>query len=57
MALGLSQSALAKKTGQKRQYIWGWENGKSLPTADKLPGLADALGISIDDLLRKQLSA
>ncbi len=48
---GLSQDGLAEQLGVSRQTISKWENGEALPETSKLPGLAKALGVSIDWLL------
>lgn len=48
---GLSQDGLAEQIGVSRQAISKWENGEALPETSKLPGLAKALGVSIDWLL------
>jgi transcriptional regulator with XRE-family HTH domain len=55
-AQSLTQSQLAKNTGLSRQNVWDWENGKSLPTTDKLPIIADALNCTIDELVRPNRS-
>jgi transcriptional regulator with XRE-family HTH domain len=50
-ALGLSRNALGAKIGRSGQSVQDWEGGLSLPQADVLPWLVDALGCgSIDDL-------
>lgn len=33
------------------QAIYKWENGKCLPTIDNLVILADALGVTVDEIL------
>ena len=43
---GMTQQQLAEKLGA----IANWEVERSLPNADKLPYLADALGCTIDEL-------
>ncbi len=49
--LGLTQTELAKILCVDQTAISKWENGASLPTADKLRPLAKALGCTIDELL------
>ena len=51
---GLSQDALAEQIGVSRQAISKWENGEAVPETSKLPGLAKALGVSIDWLLSEE---
>lgn len=47
---GISQAKLAEVLGINQKAVSQWEAGSSLPTADKLPAIAAALGCSIDDL-------
>jgi len=47
---GLTQSQLGEKCGTDKTVVWHWEKGDSAPRADMLPLVADALGVSIDDL-------
>lgn len=47
---GLTQAQLGEKCGADKTVISHWENGASAPRADTLPLVADALGVSIDDL-------
>ncbi len=54
---GLSQEALAEKLGVSRQSVSKWERNESLPETDKLPLLAQALGISLDLLLNGEEAA
>lgn len=46
----LSQRDLAKQLGVSSVAVVKWESGKSFPSADKLPALASALGVPIDEL-------
>lgn len=48
---GLTQEALAEKSGLSQQYISGLENGLRNPTIVTLFELATALGVSHIDLL------
>ena len=47
---GLSQAQLAESLGVIQKAVSQWETGETLPTADKLPAIADALGCTIDEL-------
>ena len=47
---GLTMDQLADRLGVTRQSVGAWEGGIALPSADKLPEIAAALGCSIDDL-------
>lgn len=48
----LTQSELARRLNSSRQQIWKWENGVSRPNADQLVPIADALGCTVDELVR-----
>ena len=47
----LSQEELADKIGVSRQTLSKYETGESLPDIEKCKLIADAFGVSIDDLL------
>ena len=47
----LSQEELAEKIGVSRQTLSKYETGASLPDIEKSKLLADAFGVSIDDLI------
>ena len=49
-AAGLSQEALGEKLGVVSQTVSKWERGENAPDAALLPLLADALGVSLDQL-------
>ena len=49
-ALGLTQAQLADRMGVTTTAVRKWETGQALPSADKLPALADLLNCSIDAL-------
>jgi transcriptional regulator with XRE-family HTH domain len=49
---GLSQRQLALRMGVPRTYVSKIENEKATPTLSSLSRLADALGVSMPDLLR-----
>lgn len=51
-AAGLTQEAMAAAVGCTYQAVGAWERGDVLPTADRLPAIAWALGCSIDDLYK-----
>lgn len=48
---GLSQEQLAEKLGVSRQAVSKWETGEASPEVNKLRALADALGVTADELL------
>lgn len=48
---GLSQEQLAQQLGVTRQSVSKWERDESMPEAEKLPLLAQTLGVSLDVLL------
>ena len=47
---GLTMTQLADRTGVTHPSVVAWEQGRKLPSADKLPVIAAALGCKIDDL-------
>lgn len=49
--LNLSQTDLAEKAGVNIKSLSRYENGASIPPADVLKKIADALGVSADALL------
>ena len=50
--LRLSQERLAEMVGMTRQSINNYEKAKTLPDSKTLSALAQALGVTLDDLLR-----
>lgn len=51
----ITQEELADKLGVSRQSVSKWETGEAYPETDKLISLCEAFGISLDDLLRKDM--
>jgi transcriptional regulator with XRE-family HTH domain len=49
-ALHMTPGQLAEKVGVSRIAVYKWEIGENQPSADKLPALADSLGVTIDAL-------
>lgn len=49
---GLTQKELGRLIGVAEATISNYENGKREPKLDKLVALADALNVSIDELVR-----
>ena len=47
----ISQSELARRTGEARMTIWRLCRGLNVPTAGVLARIAEALGTSLDSLL------
>jgi transcriptional regulator with XRE-family HTH domain len=50
-AAGLSQAELARAIGVSQQNIAFWEQSEKIPRSDLLPKIAEALGVSVEDLL------
>lgn len=48
---GMTQEALAVKLNVVRQTVSKWENGTAVPDADMLCRIADALGVTVSELL------
>ena len=47
----MTQEDLAEKVGVSRQAVAKWESGESIPDLEKSRLLADAFGVSLDDLV------
>lgn len=47
---GLSLADVAKPMGVSRQAVQQWELGTRWPNPDRLPALAELLGVTIDEL-------
>ncbi len=54
---GLKQHELANLIGVGQSKICEYENGNKLPSVHRLPILADALGVEINDLFLSEDSA
>ena len=54
---GLSQEQLAEKIGVSRQAISKWESGTSTPELEKLLALCECFNITLDELVRDEVSA
>jgi transcriptional regulator with XRE-family HTH domain len=53
-AKGLTQEALAERSGFSQQYLSGLERGRRNPTVVTLYELAQALGVDYRDLLQPE---
>ena len=53
---GLTQQQLADKLNLSNKTISKWESGNGSPDISNLPILAEALGISVDELLKGELN-
>lgn len=49
-ATGMTMTELAGKMGVNVSTVYRWEIGEDIPSAARLPLLADTLGCSIDQL-------
>ena len=47
---GLTPAQLGEAAKGDKTYVWHWENGDSIPNTERLPMVAAALGVTIDDL-------
>ncbi len=54
---GLTQEELAKEVDVDGTAISHWENGIARPDQSRLPAVAHALGVSVDELLRGEEAA
>ena len=52
----LTQQGLADRLGVTNKAVSKWERGDGLPDISLMTGLADVLGVTVDDLLRGQRS-
>ena len=52
---GLTQQQLADKLNLSNKTISKWESGSGSPDISNLPLLAEALGISVDELLKGEI--
>lgn len=48
---GWSQEFVARQMEVSRQTVMNWEDGKSIPTADKAVRLARMFGITVEELM------
>ncbi len=55
--MGMTQNALAIRVGVTAQAVSKWEQGRSCPDIAILDEIADALGISLFELLGMEKSA
>lgn len=53
---GMTQTALAEKLNISNRTVSKWENGDGFPDITILPELADALSVSVDELLKGKKS-
>lgn len=49
----ITQDEIAYQLGICRSTVAMWETGKSTPRTEMLPKLAECLGCTVDDLLKK----
>ncbi|HBN12277.1 MAG TPA: hypothetical protein DD415_01530 [Clostridiales bacterium] len=53
----ITQEELADRLGVSRQSVSKWETGEAYPETDKLITLCDLFGVSLDELMRTDLTA
>jgi transcriptional regulator with XRE-family HTH domain len=51
---GLTQSDVAEKVGVTHSVIYHWETGRSMPILQTLLRIADAYGVSLDELVGRE---
>lgn len=51
---GMSQKELADALNISQAAVTNWERGKSFPTSDKLPEIAEVLNCTLADLYGKE---
>ena len=47
---GLTQSEMAEALGVSKKTVGAWENGKSMPSIDKVEPICSILGVKYDDI-------
>lgn len=55
--LGLSQAEVARRAGVTGQLVWRYEHGRVEPSVSLLARVAEALGTTIDEILRTARTA
>lgn len=51
---GITQEQLAKMLGITQGAVAQWENGLTHPSFEMLPKVAEALGMTVDELIGKK---
>lgn len=54
--LQMTQEDLAEKVGVTRQAVAKWESGETVPDLEKSMLIADAFGVSLDELVKNEPS-
>lgn len=54
---GITQAVAALRIGVHQTAVAQWENGRSLPKADKLKEIAEAYNCTVDELLEPDEAA
>lgn len=54
---GLTQKELGAKLGVAQAAVAQWESGKSTPTLPNMVRVADALGVTLDQLMGRTVGA
>lgn len=52
----VTQEDLAERLGVSRQSVSKWETGEAYPETDKLIALCDIFGVSLDDMMRSDMT-
>ena len=53
-AKGLTQAELAQKLGTAQYVITNYERGLRRPSSDKIPLIAEVLGVTLEDRIRSR---
>lgn len=54
-SMGMTQDEFAAKTGMSRSVIGAYEEGRATPSLKRLVELSEMFGVSLDDLVLKDL--
>lgn len=52
-AAGYSQEAVSRKLNVSRVTVKNWEDGKTIPAADKAIELANLFGTTVEELMKE----
>lgn len=54
---GLTAEQVAARVDRTPHTVWGWERGNARPSVDVVDALAEAVGVSLVDLLADDMKA
>ena len=54
---GLTRATFAEAIGTSSVQVWRWETGQHRPTIDNIVRAANALSVTVDDLLADEVAS